>query len=76
MKTSLTHLPQEKQEELALIKEIILSNAPVEMIILFGSYSTDRWVEDRVRHEVPRRKYSHSEIGSRLYPIANRAVRG
>lgn len=46
MTTSLSHLPKEKQEELAIIKEIILLNAPVEMIILFGSYSTDRWVED------------------------------
>ena len=44
MKTSLTHLPPEKQEEIAMIKEIILSNAPAEMIILFGSYNTDRWV--------------------------------
>ena len=47
MKTSLSHLPEEKQEELALIKEIILANAPAEMIILFGSYSTGKWVEDR-----------------------------
>ncbi|MCG8340571.1 MAG: HEPN domain-containing protein, partial [Cytophagales bacterium] len=46
MKTSLSHLPQEKQEEIAMIKEIILANAPVEMIILFGSYSTGKWVED------------------------------
>ena len=51
MKTSLAHLPQEKQEELSLIKEIILSNAPVEMIILFGSYSTDKWVEDSYLEE-------------------------
>ena len=64
-----------------MIREIILANAPAEMIILFGSYSTGKWIEDRyveegVRHDVSRRKYSHSEIGSRLYPIANRAVHG
>ena len=29
---------------------------------------------DRVRHDVSRCKYSHSEMGSRLYPIANQAV--
>ena len=46
MKTSLAHLPPKKQEELSLIKEIILASAPVEMIILFGSYSTGKWVED------------------------------
>ena len=27
-----------------------------------------------VRHDVSRCKYSHSEMGSRLYPIANRGV--
>ncbi|MCG8340716.1 MAG: nucleotidyltransferase domain-containing protein, partial [Cytophagales bacterium] len=50
MKTSLSHLPEKKQEELALIKEVILENCyvfSVEMIILFGSYSTGKWVEDR-----------------------------
>ncbi|MCG8340333.1 MAG: HEPN domain-containing protein [Cytophagales bacterium] len=46
MQTSLSHLPPKKQEELAIIKEIILANAPVEMIILFGSHSTGKWVED------------------------------
>ena len=50
MKTSLSHLPEKNQEELALIKEVILENCyvfSVEMIILFGSYSTGKWVEDR-----------------------------
>ena len=32
------------------------------------------YVDARVRHDVSRCKYSHSEIGSRLYPIANQAV--
>ncbi|MCG8340776.1 MAG: hypothetical protein MI674_05920, partial [Cytophagales bacterium] len=34
------------------------------------------YVDKGVRHDVSRRKYSRSEIGSRLYPIANRAVHG
>ena len=46
MKTSLSHLPQGKQHELAVIKEIILSQVKAQMIILFGSYATGKWVED------------------------------
>ena len=33
-------------------------------------------IDISVRHDVPRRKHSHSEMGSRLHPIANRAVQG
>ena len=47
MKTSLSHLPLEKQEALTLIQEIIRSHVQAEMIILFGSYATGKWVEDR-----------------------------
>ena len=32
------------------------------------------FVDIVVRHDVSRCKYSHSEMGSRLYPIANQAV--
>lgn len=47
MKKTLTHLPQEKQDELELIKDIILEKIPdVRMIVLFGSYARGRWVED------------------------------
>ena len=47
MKTSLEHLPVNKQEELSAIKEIILDCIPkTEMIILFGSYARGDWVED------------------------------
>ena len=46
MKTDLSHLPQVKQEELSSVCEIILSKAPAEMIILFGSYARGEWVED------------------------------
>ena len=46
MKTTLSHLPQLTQEELSTVCEIILSKAPAEMIILFGSYARGEWVED------------------------------
>ncbi|MCG8340666.1 MAG: hypothetical protein MI674_05365 [Cytophagales bacterium] len=47
MKTSLSHLPEEKQEELALIKEIILANAPAEK----SAQNDWRWcsIEDKIR---------------------------
>ena len=32
------------------------------------------YIDARVRHDVSRCKYSHGEMGSRLYPIANQAV--
>ena len=31
-------------------------------------------IDVAVRHDVSRCKYSHSEVGSRLYPIANQGV--
>ena len=79
---TLAHLPEDKQQELTLITALIreqLDPKTLEMIILFGSYATGHWVEDTyvedgVRHDVSRCKYSHSEMGSRLYPIANQAV--
>jgi HEPN domain-containing protein/predicted nucleotidyltransferase len=47
MKTSLSHLPQYKQAELNLLTRIIRDRFPeVEMILLFGSYARDSWVED------------------------------
>jgi predicted nucleotidyltransferase len=47
MKTSLAHLPENKQEELALIKKIILEYVKeTAMIILFGSYARGDWIED------------------------------
>lgn len=46
MKTDLSHLPKVKQEELSTVCEIILSKAPAEIIILFGSYARGEWVED------------------------------
>jgi predicted nucleotidyltransferase/HEPN domain-containing protein len=47
MKKSLSHLPQEKQDELERIKDIILEKiGDVRMIVLFGSYARGQWVED------------------------------
>ena len=46
MKTSLTHLPKHKREELKEITSIITSKVEVEMVILFGSYARGNWVED------------------------------
>jgi predicted nucleotidyltransferase/HEPN domain-containing protein len=46
MKTSLSHLPDDKQEELETLTKIILSKVPAEMIILFGSHARGDWVED------------------------------
>ena len=48
MKTSLDHLPLHKREQLAAIAAMVQATAPVEMIILFGSYARGNWVEDLV----------------------------
>ena len=47
MKTSLSHLPQHKQEQIDKITRIIKEVVDSEKIILFGSYATGNWVEDR-----------------------------
>jgi len=47
MKKSLAHLPLYKRQELKLIVKIIRRQFPsAHMIILFGSYARDEWVED------------------------------
>jgi predicted nucleotidyltransferase len=46
MNTRPKHLPQEKQQELSRIVETIRSHHEVEMVILFGSYARNDWVED------------------------------
>ncbi|MEO1219639.1 MAG: HEPN domain-containing protein [Bacteroidota bacterium] len=43
---TLTHLPAAKQKELSLIRERILERVKPEMVILFGSHATGKWVED------------------------------
>lgn len=47
MKTSLSHLPENKQHEILRIAEIIREIVNPEKIILFGSYAKGNWVEDR-----------------------------
>jgi len=47
MKNSSAHLPEHKQKELEIIKDIILEKIPdVRIIVLFGSYARGDWVED------------------------------
>ncbi|KAA9038735.1 HEPN domain-containing protein [Ginsengibacter hankyongi] len=47
MKTSLSHLPQIKQEQILQIVKIIKEVAAPEKVILFGSHATNTWVEHR-----------------------------
>ncbi|WP_133510649.1 HEPN domain-containing protein [Candidatus Thiosymbion oneisti] len=46
MKTSLEHLPEQKQQELQKAIEIIREEIDLDMLILFGSYVRGDWVED------------------------------
>jgi len=46
MKTSLEHLPEQKQQELQRAIEIIREELDLDMLILFGSYARGDWVED------------------------------
>jgi len=46
MKKSLSHLPQYKRDELKLIVEKIRERIEPQMLILFGSYARNDWVED------------------------------
>jgi HEPN domain-containing protein/predicted nucleotidyltransferase len=56
MKTSLSYLPQIKQEQILQVVDIIKEVAKPEKIVLFGSYATgkyveDTYIEDGVRYE-------------------------
>ena len=44
---NLSDLPERKQQELKTITQIICDIAKPEMVILFGSYARDDWVEDK-----------------------------
>lgn len=48
MKTSIEFLPSHKQQELHAVVKAIRQYPEVEMIILFGSYAKDKWVEEYV----------------------------
>ena len=47
MKTSLDHLPADKQEKLKKITSLIRELADPEMVILYGSHATGKWVNDQ-----------------------------
>jgi predicted nucleotidyltransferase/HEPN domain-containing protein len=47
MKTTITHLPSKKQEELTAITAAIVKMEEPVMVILFGSHSRGDWVEDK-----------------------------
>ena len=46
MKTSIDFLPLHKQEQLQAIRNYIVAQMAPQMIILFGSYARNEWVED------------------------------
>lgn len=46
MKNTIAHLPPHKQEELQQIITTVATYKNVAMVILFGSYAKDTWVED------------------------------
>ena len=46
VKLSISHLPDEKQQELQSITDALVQLVHPETIILFGSYSRGDWVED------------------------------
>jgi uncharacterized protein len=49
MKTSLEHLPPNRQDKVRAIARLIRDAAPVDMIILYGSFAReDEWVDDPV----------------------------
>jgi HEPN domain-containing protein/predicted nucleotidyltransferase len=46
MKTSIDHLPKERQSVINQTLKIILDNSAPEKIILFGSHATGKWIDD------------------------------
>ncbi|TAN01567.1 MAG: HEPN domain-containing protein [Chitinophagaceae bacterium] len=51
MKTSIAHLPQQKQDLINHIIKIIVEKIQPEKIILYGSYATGKWVEDEYEED-------------------------
>jgi Uncharacterized conserved protein related to C-terminal domain of eukaryotic chaperone, SACSIN len=58
MKTSLSHLPQIKQEQILQAVKIIKEVTNPEKIILFGSYSSGKHVDDNYIENVTRYSYN------------------
>ncbi len=61
MKESVDYLPKEKQVELNKITDVIKEITHCEMIVLFGSYARNEWVEDKY-NEVHYRYQSDFDI--------------
>ncbi len=58
MKTSLSHLPEDKKSQVLKLKDLIIKKVPnADKIILFGSYATGNWVEDRYTEKGIRYEY-------------------
>jgi len=57
MKTSLSYLPQTKQDQILQVVDIIKTLANPEKIILFGSYATNMYVEDKYMEDGTRYEY-------------------
>jgi HEPN domain-containing protein/predicted nucleotidyltransferase len=51
MKSSLDHLPKEKQDLIRFIVNVIVEKIDPEKVILYGSYATGKWVEDEYYEE-------------------------
>jgi len=51
MNTSLSHLPQEKQDLVNYLVKVIVERIDPEKVILFGSHATDEWQEDEYYEE-------------------------
>jgi HEPN domain-containing protein/predicted nucleotidyltransferase len=62
MKTSLEHLPEQKQQELQRAVEIICEEVNPDMLILFGSYARGDWVEDLDRETLHYRYQSDFDL--------------
>lgn len=60
MKTIIEFLPTIKQQELQAIVQVIRRYPDVEMIILFGSYARNKWVEEYAEDGI------HIQLSKRL----------
>jgi predicted nucleotidyltransferase len=46
LKTTLDHLPKEKQDLINSLTKVIVEKTNPEKVILYGSHATGKWVED------------------------------
>ena len=45
------HLPQDKQDEINTVLNIIIKEADPAKVILFGSHATGKWVDSSIQHD-------------------------